>query len=376
MKADARLTKILTLALLWLMLTFMPITRALETLVTFRDPDGNPFQQLVVHRITGSVYTGASNRVHRLSSDLTLLQSAATGPRLDNPLCPPPHVPCNETKALQDGVTKGLVIDYQEGTLLLCSTLYHGSCQKLGLQNITHVAKLIHVLVVPNNKAASSVLFTGPSIDGIEAVYVGAEYSSLGNKAYRDLVPSISSRHLSDLNFVFRDRDGGTKKAIKDDVRSSFLVQYVHGFVRGTFAYFISVQRENFQSNKLVSRIGRVCTNDKYFHSYVEIPLHCEGLNSTHYDQVLAATFHEPESKVFATFSDSMPEAWSARNSKSALCIFDVDKMDVIFNNTVQECYAGRGQVGPEHYEEPRACAKSVSITLIFLTYTSISLCW
>nr|KAG5704612.1 hypothetical protein BaRGS_031876 [Batillaria attramentaria] len=330
--------------------------QALETLVTFRDPDGNHFQQVTVHDVTGSVYVGATNRLHRLNPGLTLLQSAATGPREDNPDCPPPLLPCSEKKALLDGVTKGLVIDYQEGTLLLCSTLYHGSCQKLDLANITHVARLIHVPMVPNQASATCVLFVGPSVGEKDALYVGAEYSDVGSKAYRDLVPSISSRSLSDLNLVYRDQDGGTKKTIKDSLRSTFLVKYIHGFVRGSFAYFLTVQKQDVKSDKLVSRIGRVCTKDKYFKSYVEIPLHCEAASLTRYEILQGAAVHPDGDKVVAVFSDVTEQDWDDGKSSSVLCVLDMDKADEEFNRTVEACYAGQGRVGPPQYETKRTC--------------------
>lgn len=244
MTSSARLTGV-TLTLVLLVMTMPPASRALETLLTFRDPEGNPFQQLAIDDLTGSVYVGATNRLHRLTPGLSLLQSAATGPREDNPDCPPPLLPCSEPKTLRDGVTKGLVVDYSDGTLILCTTLYHGSCQKLALANITHVARLIHKPLVPNDASASCVLFIGPgpgTAEPRQALYVGAEYSSLGSKAYRDLVPSVSSRELSDLELSFRDKDGGTKKAIKEALREAFRVRHVRGFALGGFAYFLTVQ--------------------------------------------------------------------------------------------------------------------------------------
>lgn len=337
---------------------------ALETLVTFRDPEGNQFQQLTVHDVKGSVYVGGTNRLHRLTPGLTLMQSAATGPREDNPDCPPSLLPCKHEKRLMDGVTKGLAIDYQESTLIVCSSLYHGSCQKLSLTNITHVSRLIHRPLVPNQANASCVLFVGPSVADQDALYIGAEYSSLGNKAYRDLVPSISSRELSDLDFAYRDQDGGTKKAIKDALRDSFLVKYVHGFVHKGFAYFLSAQKEDATSNvnsRLVTRIGRVCSKDKYFKSYVEIPLVCENADFKQYPVLQGAVLHPDGDKVVAVFSDVAAESWDGSKSSSALCVIDMAKVDAEFNRTVEECYVGQGRVGPPQYETRRTCVKTSS---------------
>ena len=375
---------------LLLLLTWPPVSQALETLLTFRDPEGNPFQQLVVDDLTGSVYVGATNRLHRLSPGLSLLQSAATGPREDNPDCPPPLLPCSEPKTLRNAVTKGLVIDYSDGTLILCTTLYHGSCQKLALTNITQVARLVHKPLVPNSASASCVLFVGPGPEkagegeeGKEGggkqrpvLYVGAEYSSLGSKAYRDLVPSVSSRDLANLKLSFRDKDGGTKKSTKEDVRDEFHVRYVHGFALGGFAYFLTVQRESLKSQQLVTRIARVCTRDKYFRSFVEIPLHCrKGL--TLYHVLQGAAVDEARRKVYAVFTDVGEDAWEAGKSAAVLCELSVDQADAEFNRTVQECYAGQGRVGPPHYETRRTCMQTVSVLSMLLGLYSlcVSLC-
>ncbi|XP_076468636.1 plexin-A2-like isoform X2 [Babylonia areolata] len=343
-----------------MLVALCPAVLGLETLLTFRDPEDNPFQRMVVDEVTGSVYVGATNRLHRLSPGLTLLQSAATGRREDNPDCPPPVVPCSEPKVLRDGVTKGLVIDYNDKTLIVCSTLYHGSCQKLSLKNITSVVRLIHKPLVPNRPGASCVLFIGPSLEGQEALYVGAEYSSLGNKAYRDLIPSISSRQLTDLKLMYRDQDGGTKKSVLEALRRSFHVRHVHGFTRGGFAYFLTVQRESNSSSSLVSKVGRVCTQDKYFRSYVEIPLQC---------RVKAATLHVLQAadvdvsggRVVGVFSEQGGARGGAGQGEgpSALCVLGLDEVDAELNRTVRECYAGNGRVGPPHYEASRSCAKT-----------------
>ncbi|XP_025108033.1 plexin-A2-like isoform X2 [Pomacea canaliculata] len=349
------------------LLLFVHLNMALETLITFRDPGGNPFQQLIVHSVTGTVYAGATNRLHRLTPTLTLLQSAAIGPREDNPNCPPPLLPCLEEKTLHDSVTKGLAIDYEDNTVLLCSTLYHGLCQKLDLSNITHVVKLIHMPLVPNEKDSSCVLFVGPSMNGEKALYVGAEYSNLGNKNYRDLVYSISSRQLSDLNLIFRDQDGnskkvmGTKKVIKDEFKASFPVKYIYGFIRGMFAYFVTVQKESPTSDKMVSRISRVCTQDRFFYSHIQLPLLCDASSVARYDIIHGAVLHPKENKLFTIFSDSTADTWNEGQQASVLCVLDLNQVDAEFNRSVEECYNGNGRVGPQHFETVRTCVKTTA---------------
>lgn len=362
-------TLTMTSSTLWLTLSFGLLTFApsfaLETRMTFRDPDGHPFQQLAVDKVTGSVFVGATNRLHRLSSGLTLIQSAATGPREDNPDCPPPPRPCLGDRSLRDAVTKGLVVDNDDDTLLLCSTLYHGSCQKLSLSNITRVTQLVHQPLVPNMADMSCVLFIGPGPEqGKAVVYIGAEYSELGNKLYRNLVPSVCSRELKDLNLTFEDPKGSTAKTILDAYRESFLVQYIHGFTRGQFAYFLSVQKESLTSTKVVTRIARVCTQDKYFRSFVEVPFLCEE-NLTRY-HVLRSVWLEEEAggasgRLVAIFVDDPVSFWKDDKSTSVLCSVSMDDVDRVIDNVMKECYSGQDRLGPPHYlkSQSKTCTKT-----------------
>ncbi|XP_076447881.1 uncharacterized protein LOC143284775 isoform X2 [Babylonia areolata] len=331
--------------------------QCMTILRTFTAPVHHPLQQLVVHSVTGDIYVGATNRLHRLSSDLTLLQSVTAWPEEDNPDCPPPSSPCSETSHLREGRTKGLVIDYSDKTVLVCSTLHQGSCRKVAATNITEVVSVFHKPIVPSENFASCVMFVGPSLMGPQALYTGAEYSGLDN-SHRNLLPSVSSRDLTDLSLTFWDRDGGTQKFIKDHLRTSFPVRYIQGFIHGEFAYFMTIQKENIASEKLVTRISRVCTQDRYFWSYVEIPLQCEDSLKT-YHVLQAADVSESTQQVFAFFGDSS-EAWEqTTETSSLLCVLDMAVLGHEFNRTVRDCYAGSGRVGPRHYEDVRTCTKS-----------------
>ena len=79
----------------------------LQTTMAFRDPSGYDLQELVVDERSGDVLVGGTNRLHKLTTGLRLVQSSKTGPALDNADCPPPPRPCLAERKMYDAVTKG-----------------------------------------------------------------------------------------------------------------------------------------------------------------------------------------------------------------------------------------------------------------------------
>ncbi|BFZ10473.1 hypothetical protein BsWGS_13510 [Bradybaena similaris] len=338
----------------------------LEILHTFRDLEDNSFQLMALDDTTGAVYVGATNRLHRLTSELNLLQSAATGPREDNPECPPPILPCEKPKAATDSLTKGLVIDHEHDSVILCTSLFHGSCQILKLSNITSVTSFAQKPSVPND-GSSCVMFLAQGPQNETSLYIGAEYSAVGDEAYRDLVPSISSRELKTLELAYRDKEGGTKMSIKQDLRSEFKVRFVAGFPYNGYVYFITVQPKGLKSKEKVTKIIRLCQGDRYFRSYIEIPLECQDASSAGMTVAQAASQMEDGRLVVSYSADS-----SSTPTSTSLCIYRMEDIDEIFVQTVQNCYNGQGKVGPDHYETIRTCMKTTQ-TLDLCASTPVS---
>ena len=68
------------------------------------------FNNLVVSKVTGSVYIGAINKLYQLSPDLEHTQAAVLGPKEDSPLCSVlPDCPPSQEKKLTNNVNKALV---------------------------------------------------------------------------------------------------------------------------------------------------------------------------------------------------------------------------------------------------------------------------
>ena len=91
-------------------------------------------QHFVVDTETNNsyVYVGGTNRLYQLTSDLRLIRSIETGPKEDNPNCPPPSDKCecfgsnckDFDKTLMNSISKGLVIDYRGERLISCTNLF------------------------------------------------------------------------------------------------------------------------------------------------------------------------------------------------------------------------------------------------------------
>ncbi|XP_071081930.1 hepatocyte growth factor receptor-like isoform X2 [Haliotis cracherodii] len=338
-----------------LLATGLCLCSTMQVRRTFRDPSGKKLQHIALHAQTGNIFVGATNRLHKLSPELFLIQSASTGPREDNSQCPPPLLPCEKEKKQTSSQTKGLVIDSMQNTLILCSSLFHGFCQKVSLKNITHVEKLFLKPVVPNDKS-SSVMFIAPSVNSELALYVAATYSSNGISTYRNMVPSLSSRRLTDLEFSYRDSFGATEKNILEKFRRSFKIRFVDGFSNEGFVYFVSVQKDNVNSSRYISKISRICQEDKYFYSYVELPLFCENASGQRYDIIQGVQLHE--GRLYTVFSQNITSS-TMPPGMSAFCDYDMADIDQLFNKTVSDCFQGKGTIGPEFYTQRHTCKKT-----------------
>ena len=377
----------LPLTLLCLVSLVPQLVSSLEIVRTFREPEDRPIQRLAVHPVTGDVYVGGTDRLHRLGPDLSLTQSAATGPREDNPECPPPLLPCELPRAQTSALTKALLVDGQKDEVVLCTSLFHGQCQTLRGSDITLSTGFASQPVVPNEATASCVMFLAPpkeaaltqdatsdssttssanrpALSAPTVFYVGAEYSSLGNRKYRDLVPSLSRRLLPSLELAHRDPEGSSRLTVRPEQRENSQIEFVHGFHHGGFAYFLTTQPkgENSPSDR-VTRLNRICEDDDYFRSYVEIPLECGKPGSTSNLLARAASLTADGDSLVVSFSP----AQSTGKTASEMCAFSVADLDVAFNSTVRNCYAGQGHVGPQHYHERQACEKAVSLAIITL---------
>lgn len=348
-------------------------------------------QHLVLNKDNSKLYVGGVNRLYQLSNVLQEEKSVVTGPKDDNPNCPPTgectcHLNCEDlVRRPIDSINKALVIDYQARRLISCSNLFQGHCERRNLQDISEADEPIFEPMVSNDLTSRVVMFIAPGPHKpprTNVLYVGVTRSSEGLSVYKDLVPSLSSRNLDTFELAHNGVGVASKKELEQQQRDVFKVDYVYGFSSGGFSYFLAVQRQSVEvgpQTQYVTRLLRVCQHDANYYSYTEVPLECSHTGATY--NIVRAAFvtraggdlarslglsHLPpltdnEDVLFALFSKSQPQQ-ADPIADSVLCVYPLKQIRRIFTETIQECFKGIGNTGPAHFLTPYPCIHTVSI--------------
>ncbi len=337
---------------------------------------------------SGNIYAGAINRVYQLDANLTILESEVTGPKMDNPLCLYPEGSSCTTLSGQsvdtratDNVNKILVVDRENNKLITCGSALQGICDIRNLENISGSRTYggdNGYFVAANDPASSTVAFLGPGSSS-QMMYVGTTFTTDGqDSGIRADVPVLSSRSTSG-NVLKVTTDpllgGGTFLRFTNEVRDTYIVNYITGFSVGGYSYFLTTQRLNTESQNYVSKIVQVCQNDPQFRSYVEIPLVCRSQSTTYmYNLVQSAVVTEPgsdlanflaitntENLLIATFSKSQSENSDTPSSESAVCVYKLGDIRTRMTENIQRCFSGQGRLGA-HLAGDQACNSIVSM--------------
>ena len=143
-----------------------------------------------------------------------------------------------------------------------------------------------------------------------------------------------------------------------------------------------------------MSRVARVCQGNPIpAYSYTEVPFECrhngvvygvlQSATLTHVGSRLArrlgladvAPATDNEHVVVAVFAMQNSSTWSnggqrptgsgtegpSSSSLSSMCVFPVVEMRRKFTETIQNCFRGIGNIGPDHIFRQEACRSSVS---------------
>ena len=351
------------------------------------------FSHLVIERSTGRVFVGAMNWLYEFDKNLDKIKEFQTGPKLDSPNCVPrissqacdcSSVVCEEKE--ENSFNKGLVIDYDHGHLISCWSLYHGYCEKHELSDITRIATpTSYWPVVANNESASTVIFIGPgpikdqNDHWAMVLYVGATRTINGPLQTRDrFVPAFCSRKLTgDPAFQFAYKDpvgGGTSIQVDSLLRATFPIHFVYGFTDGAFSYMITIQKQGTSSSQefYITKIIRVCNQDKKFYSYAEVQLQCKSdgklynlSQAASYGKAglkLARAVGQGEQYLFVMFATGTPKSHKPNgDSTSALCVYPMRDIKRVFTRNTQKCFEGVGNTGPAHVTQLTKCLKTVS---------------
>lgn len=237
-------------------------------------------------------------------------------------------------------------------------------------------------MLVPNDEDSSVVMFVAPGPPNpasTDVLYVAATRSTKGLPAYKDIVPAICMRSLQDLNFVSDDILTPSRIEIEVQQRDLFRVNYVYGFGSLGFSYFLMVQKISAitDSEQYVTQVSRICQSDKSLYSYTEVPLECnhEGVN---YNILRAAFLGYPGTNLakslglphIAPLTDmehilvgifSNQSSSKVPSTSSAMCIYPMRDIRRKFTETIQKCFDGTGNTGPDHFVQPKPCFDTVS---------------
>ncbi|KAK3610517.1 hypothetical protein CHS0354_008946 [Potamilus streckersoni] len=316
-------------------LCLTPAISAMHIRRTYMDPVGAKLQHFTLNSQTGQIFIGATNSIAKLSSDLNPLESAVI--KEDN----------------SDVFIKSLLINNHSGDLILCSTLNKGSCQIRSSRNIHIILKSSSESIVPNSYHDDNYAFIGPSHSQRDALYFANTFINNNSTVY---YPSISSHNLDDLDLMNMDSLGSTSKSILSNLPFGFTVQYIYGFSYGKFIYIVTTQHKSIEDRNAgyASRIIRLCSEDKYFRSYVELPLECLTGSLVPYNKAHSAHMEEQTATLFVTFS--------GRDGNSAICEYSIYDIDSHFNDAVQNCYHGNGLIGPPHIHRRQSCVATSAV--------------
>ncbi|XP_052060190.1 plexin-A4-like isoform X2 [Mytilus californianus] len=346
---------------------------------TYPNPNSKEaFRHMIKDKATGYIYVAGVNKIIQLNENFTVLQSIGTGPRLDDPECLPHELNLCKAKKMTDNYSKALMIDDRGKRLIACSSLFQGSCKKYHLSDITKFDNdsSRNKYIVANNATATTVAFIapGPTEDGQivqpNVMYVGTTYTTSGSKLVRDDIPAFCSRNVNTFDLAHKGPFVSTSKFIDGYHRSTFFVNYIYGFSSDSFSYMATVQRASTAAEKYITKLIRVCQNDKSFYSYTEVELVCEH-NGAKYNLLQAARKAKPgkllaealginmsKDVLFATFSIGKAGSTDALND-TAVCIYQLETIKTIFTKNVRNCFDGVGNTGPDHIVGREPCQKA-----------------
>ena len=342
----------------------------------------------------GRIFVGAVNRIYELDSDLNIVTEVETGPVNDSKGCLPlaSEDACHYAREMVDNHNK-VLIHYKglKEKILTCGTAYQGACEARNLKNISRAhfyyqseeGSFADYAVAANTPDASTVAFIGPGPPDLltEVLYVATTFSAKGEddivKLLRDQVPAISTRSLGRDRFALEEViDSFIGKLsgifIKENVRYDYLINYITGFSSDQYSYFLTRQLETPSSSKTVSKIVQVCQKDKFYYSYVDMPIVCQSeTTGKEYNFIQAARVIEASKNLQLSFGLRSAEDIlvgifttdeGGDSSDSAVCMFTMQFIRKKLLENIKLCYSGQEVSGGE-YLSKKLCTKLVSNT-------------
>nr|XP_022299547.1 plexin-A2-like isoform X3 [Crassostrea virginica] len=300
------------------------------------------FDKPVIHPQNGQVFLGSKNQVYKLSPGLTVLQRVSIGPR----------VPQGERNSVNVFV-KGLVLNQNDSSLIVCSTIPPGACQILSLDDISQVKTPFGASVVSNDPTSPNVLFLSQGANSEAVLFVASwyamRYGAEATEYLTNTVPLLSSRDPLTLELTSTPLGDPASIFIRESNNTEAHLRFIYGFSYGNFVYFIS------RYNLIESRITRLCKSNPSVHTYVDIPVVC-GKNG--YSVVQGAEFEVTNGELYVVFKKHEGAKWRGGPVSSVVCHYKMSEVERQFNRVVDDCHQGQGQLGPHYIHEEVPCPK------------------
>ncbi|XP_033644028.1 hepatocyte growth factor receptor-like isoform X1 [Asterias rubens] len=360
--------------------------RLVETLTHFSSPNV-ALQHLFVHRDTGEIYVGGTNKLYHFSSDLDKLSEVDTRQEGIIEFCP--TVELNRCP-VGDNLNRVLQVDYSRNLLIACGSDFYGTCALHDVSNFTRIVgwpPYVHGGEIPNQQDSlalgeSVVSYFAQYQDGnggaIEHVlYIGATFNS--DPRYQNVsqhaatAKKLKMTSSGEWQFSFASQEDSYYRNsfinVIEAQKHDYKIKYIYGFNSGDFNYFTTVQREDVDLDNYQSRIVRICNRDKNFFSYTEAALICRDSGNKVYNILNAAYvgtlganlqgFDSGEEVLFGVFSTSVSEDSDQPGRDSALCLYQMSYINKRIQKGLQECFNGDGTQGLKFFSSDRDCSST-----------------
>lgn len=315
-----------------------------------------PVQKLLV--FNGSVYVGATNALYELSDDLKKVDEYKSGPLHNDPQCSACEGCSGETPNANSTSMALIMETYYDPALFVCGTV----CIWHLLEDRPLGAA---ITCMGDNKDGSRFIAGSAGTQvvkvedgGVVTLFIANSEPSDPSSAPR-LHHTISVRKMWDTQDRFEFVSEQSYMDLKQTLRGSYPLHYVHSFHSGSFVYFLTVQRESSTSRAFHTRIVRICSSDLELQHYVEMPFECiysekgrrKRSTQTVFNVLQAAHvakagsnlrremgFKEDEDVLFAAFAKSKPNS-PEPTASSTVCVISIAEINNFFRDFMRQAH-------------------------------------
>ncbi|XP_069792669.1 macrophage-stimulating protein receptor-like isoform X2 [Narcine bancroftii] len=327
---------------------------------------GQPIQNILVNTEYQGIYLAVRNHVYALNFSLWKNYDLQTGP-VGSPecaICKLCETNWEPVTGLEDNDNVLLMFDPFDPFLYICGSSQHGLCYRHNVQSRSDnlclfdkennnanfcpdcIASPLGTQVFVHEEAYSTYLFIGATVNSTVA------------KTYSP--KSVSIKRLLGSLDGFTFTSSNSSLTVLDEFLDSYPIDYVYSFHSGEHVYFLTVQKEETDSDIYHTRIAQLKAGEYEVKNYRELVLECQyeprrrkrapGDDDTLYNVLQAAHLAKPgldlakeldvsedDDVLFGVFAESEPRSKTLLR-KSALCTFPVKTIAEIIEHGMTTC--------------------------------------